>query len=178
MSGYSALTEPRNCGRRVSAVTPAEVLRKISGHRARVARPTIWKQHAQGYRTNLANIKDDQKNHLETSCYAHWRTNVSNYVGKLPPETIDPSGGFPEDSLEVQYSATDDEQDFRPIDPGSPGSEARLTGPTRGSSGPGRRTTWSNHLIYDLIVTQLRGQTPPTGHRPTMRIVGVVPHWW
>ena len=75
---------------------------------------------------NLSNIKDKigkiVLKQFEMGALADKR--FATHVGKLPPETIDRLYlWFPEDSLEVQYSATDDEQDFRPIETGSPRSK-------------------------------------------------------
>ena len=114
---------------------------------------------------NLANIKDTIKKinlkQVDTSALADKR--FATHVGKLPPETIDRLClWFPEDSLEVQYSATDDEQDFRPIEAGSPGQKTAALLAFLLSYGEEPlildqpEDDLDNHLIYDLIVTQLR----------------------
>ena len=114
---------------------------------------------------NLANIKDTIKKinlkQVDTGALADKR--FATHVGKLPPETIDRLClWFPEDSLEVQYSATDDEQDFRPIEAGSPGQKTAALLAFLLSYGEEPlildqpEDDLDNHLIYDLIVTQLR----------------------
>ena len=114
---------------------------------------------------NLSNIKDKigkiVSKQFDTGTLADKR--FATHVGKLPPETIDRLClWFPEDSLEVQYSATDDEQDFRPIEAGSPGQKTAALLAFLLSYGEEPlildqpEDDLDNHLIYDLIVTQLR----------------------
>ena len=114
---------------------------------------------------NLSNIKDKigkiVLKQFEMGALADKR--FATHVGKLPPETIDRLYlWFPEDSLEVQYSATDDEQDFRPIETGSPGQKTAALLAFLLSYGEEPlildqpEDDLDNHLIYDLIVTQLR----------------------
>ena len=139
---------------------------------------------------NLANIKDTIKKinlkQVDTGALADKR--FATHVGKLPPETIDRLClWFPEDSLEVQYSATDDEQDFRPIEAGSPGQKTAALLAFLLSYGEEPlildqpEDDLDNHLIYDLIVTQLREvkrrRQVIVG---TMRISSstVTPNWW
>ena len=114
---------------------------------------------------NLSNIKDKigkiVLKQFEMGALADKR--FATHVGKLPPETIDRLYlWIPEDSLEVQYSATDDEQDFRPIETGSPGQKTAALLAFLLSYGEEPlildqpEDDLDNHLIYDLIVTQLR----------------------
>lgn len=123
------------------------------------------KTDASGIEQNLANIKDKIEkitlNQHDSGALADKR--FATHVGKLPPETIDRLYlWFPEDSLEVQYSATDDEQDFRPIEAGSPGQKTAALLAFLLSYGEEPlvldqpEDDLDNHLIYDLIVTQLR----------------------
>ena len=85
------------------------------------------------------------------------------HIGKLPPEAMDRIDlWFPEDSLEVQYSATGDGQRFRSIREGSPGQKTAALLAFLLSYGEEPlildqpEDDLDNHLIYDLIVTQLR----------------------
>lgn len=114
---------------------------------------------------NLANIKDTIRkitlNQYDSGTLADQR--FATHVRKLPPETIDRLDlWFPEDSLEVQYCATDDERDFRPIEAGSPGQKTAALLAFLLSYGEEPlildqpEDDLDNHLIYDLIVTQLR----------------------
>ena len=87
----------------------------------------------------------------------------ANHVGNLPPEAIDRLDlWFPEDSLEVQYSARGDGQRFRSIQEGSPGQKTAALLAFLLSYGDEPlildqpEDDLDNHLIYDLIVTQLR----------------------
>ncbi len=114
---------------------------------------------------NLANIKDkvgkialDQYN---TETVADRR--FASHIGKLPPEVIDRLDiWLPEDSLDVQYSTTGDGQHFRSIQEGSPGQKTAALLAFLLSYGEEPlildqpEDDLDNHLIYDLIVTQLR----------------------
>ena len=87
----------------------------------------------------------------------------ATHVGNLPPEAIDRLYlWFPEDSLEVQYSARGDGQRFRSIQEGSPGQKTAALLAFLLSYGEEPlildqpEDDLDNHLIYDLIVTQLR----------------------
>ena len=87
----------------------------------------------------------------------------ATHVGSLPPESIDRLDlWFPEDSLEVQYSAGGDGQRFRSIQEGSPGQKTAALLAFLLSYGneplilDQPEDDLDNHLIYDLIVTQLR----------------------
>ena len=87
----------------------------------------------------------------------------STHVGNLKPEVLDRLDlWFPEDSLEVRYSARGDGQHFRSIQEGSPGQKtAALLAFLLSYGGEPLildqpEDDLDNHLIYDLIVTQLR----------------------
>ena len=87
----------------------------------------------------------------------------ATHIGKLPPEAIDRFDlWFPEDSLDVQYSTTGDGQHFRSILEGSPGQKTAALLGFLLSYGEEPlildqpEDDLDNHLIYDLIVTQLR----------------------
>jgi len=87
----------------------------------------------------------------------------ATHVGKLQPEAFDRLDlWFPEDSLEVQYSTTADGQGFRSIQEGSPGQKTAALLAFLLSYGEEPlildqpEDDLDNHLIYDLIVTQLR----------------------
>jgi len=87
----------------------------------------------------------------------------SAHLATLPPENMDRLDcWFPEDSLEVQYSATSDGENFRSILEGSPGQKtaALLAFLLSYGSEPiildQPEDDLDNYLIYDLIVTQLR----------------------
>lgn len=85
------------------------------------------------------------------------------HIGKLLPEAIDRLDlWFPEDSLDVQYSTSGDGQNFRSIQEGSPGQKTATLLAFLLSYGEEPlildqpEDDLDNHLIYDLIVTQLR----------------------
>jgi len=85
------------------------------------------------------------------------------HVGKLQPEALDRLDlWFPEDSLDVQYSTSGDGQDFRSIREGSPGQKTAALLAFLLSYGEEPlildqpEDDLDNHLIYELIVTQLR----------------------
>lgn len=114
--------------------------------------------------TNLAKIKDTIKKIMgqtETASLKDQR--FATHIKKLPPEVIDRLDlWFPEDSLEVQYSTTGDGQRFRSIQEGSPGQKTAALLAFLLSYGEEPlildqpEDDLDNHLIYDLIVTQLR----------------------
>lgn len=85
------------------------------------------------------------------------------HVQGLPPEALDRLDlWFPEDSLEVSYSPSGDRRFFRPISEGSPGQKTAALLAFLLSYGEEPlvldqpEDDLDNHLIYDLIVTQLR----------------------
>lgn len=87
----------------------------------------------------------------------------ASHLAKLPPESLDRLElWFPEDSLDVQYSTSGDRQTFRPIQEGSPGQKTAALLAFLLSYGEEPlildqpEDDLDNHLIYDLIVTQLR----------------------
>jgi energy-coupling factor transporter ATP-binding protein EcfA2 len=85
------------------------------------------------------------------------------HIGRLPPEAFDRLDlWFPEDSLHVQYSTTGDGSGFRSIQEGSPGQKTAALLAFLFSYGEEPiildqpEDDLDNHLIYDLIVGQLR----------------------
>jgi len=87
----------------------------------------------------------------------------TKHIAKLQPESLDRLDlWFPEDSLNVQYSTSVDRQSFRPIQEGSPGQKTAALLAFLLSYGEEPlildqpEDDLDNHLIYDLIVTQLR----------------------
>jgi predicted ATPase len=85
------------------------------------------------------------------------------HVAKLPPEAVDRiDAWFPEDSLQVNYSTTADGSGFRSIQEGSPGQKTAALLAFLFSYGEEPiildqpEDDLDNHLIYDLIVGQLR----------------------
>lgn len=87
----------------------------------------------------------------------------AKHVAKLQPESLDRLHlWFPEDSLDVQYSTSGDRKSFRPIQEGSPGQKTAALLAFLLSYGEEPlildqpEDDLDNHLIYDLIVTQLR----------------------
>lgn len=114
---------------------------------------------------NLAAIKDKvskiASGQIDVGAIADRR--FATHIGKLPPEAIDRLElWFPEDSLDVQYSTTGDGQHFRSIQEGSPGQKTAALLAFLLSYGEEPlildqpEDDLDNHLIYDLIVTQLR----------------------
>ena len=114
---------------------------------------------------NLANIKGKVRkialdpNDAGTVADRRFAT----HIGKLQPEAIDRVDlWFPEDSLDVQYSARGDGQHFRSIQEGSPGQKTAALLAFLLSYGEEPlildqpEDDLDNHLIYGLIVTQLR----------------------
>ena len=114
---------------------------------------------------NLAIIKDkvrklasDQRDAVAVS-----DQRFSIHISKLQPEVIDRVDlWFPEDSLDVQYSTTGDGRNFLSIAEGSPGQKTAALLAFLLSYGEEPlildqpEDDLDNHLIYDLIVTQLR----------------------
>jgi hypothetical protein len=85
------------------------------------------------------------------------------HVGRLQPEMLDRLDlWFPEDSLDVQYSPTGDGRNLRSIQEGSPGQKTAALLAFLLSYGEEPlvldqpEDDLDNHLIYELIVTQLR----------------------
>jgi len=114
---------------------------------------------------NLANIKDKVRKiasgQIDVGAVADRR--FATHIGKLPPEAIDRLDlWFPEDSLDVRYSTSGDGQNFRSIQEGSPGQKTAALLAFLLSYGEEPlildqpEDDLDNHLIYDLIVTQLR----------------------
>ncbi len=114
---------------------------------------------------NLENIKDKIKKiasgQIKDGAVADKR--FETHIRRLPPEAIDRLDlWFPEDSLDVQYSTSSDGQNFRSIQEGSPGQKTAALLAFLLSYGDEPlildqpEDDLDNHLIYDLIVTQLR----------------------
>jgi len=87
----------------------------------------------------------------------------AKHVARLEPEALDRLDlWFPEDSLDVQYSTSGDQKSFLPIQEGSPGQKTAALLAFLLSYGEEPlildqpEDDLDNHLIYDLIVTQLR----------------------
>ena len=87
----------------------------------------------------------------------------ATHIGRLQPETLDRLDvWFPEDSLDVQYSPTGDGRNLRSIQEGSPGQKTAALLAFLLSYGDEPlvldqpEDDLDNHLIYELIVTQLR----------------------
>lgn len=114
---------------------------------------------------NLADIKDAIRKIItgQFGTTAVKDQRFVTHIRKLPPEVIDRLDlWFPEDSLDVQYSTTGDGQRFRSIQEGSPGQKTAALLALLLSYGEEPlildqpEDDLDNHLIYDLIVTQLR----------------------
>jgi len=114
---------------------------------------------------NLENIKDNIRKiatgQYDVGTLADRR--FATHISKLQPEVIDRIDlWFPEDSLDVQYSTTGDGRHFRSIHEGSPGQKTAALLAFLLSYGDEPlildqpEDDLDNHLIYDLIVTQLR----------------------
>lgn len=106
----------------------------------------------------IHDIYSDQSESVEVND-ARFRRHIQN----LSPEALDRLDlWFPEDSLDVQYSPTPDGQRFRSIHEGSPGQKTAALLAFLLSYGDEPliidqpEDDLDNHLIYDLIVTQLR----------------------
>ncbi len=114
---------------------------------------------------NLANIKKTIRK-IATGEYDEETLadrRFATHLSKLQPEAIDRVDlWFPEDSLDVQYSPTGDGQQLRSIHEGSPGQKTAALLAFLLSYGneplilDQPEDDLDNHLIYDLIVTQLR----------------------
>ena len=120
---------------------------------------------AEDIEQNLVNIKDKVRKiasgQYDAGTVADRR--FATHIGKLQPEVIDRLDlWYPEDSLDVQYSRTGDGQHFRSIQEGSPGQKTAALLAFLLSYGEEPlildqpEDDLDNHLIYDLIVTQLR----------------------
>lgn len=113
----------------------------------------------------LASIKERLRkislNHHDPATLGDQR--FAAHLQRLQPETLDRLDlWFPEDSLDVQYSTTGDGQRLRSIHEGSPGQKTAALLAFLLSYGKEPlildqpEDDLDNHLIYDLIVTQLR----------------------
>jgi predicted ATPase/PHP family Zn ribbon phosphoesterase len=106
-------------------------------------------------------VRDIAKGQYDPSNIADAR--FTNHIAKLTPEALDRLDlWFPEDSLDVRYSATADGDHFHSIQEGSPGQKTAALLAFLLSYGDEPlildqpEDDLDNHLIYDLIVTQLR----------------------
>jgi ABC-type Mn2+/Zn2+ transport system ATPase subunit len=87
----------------------------------------------------------------------------ANYLATLKPEALDRlDSWFPDDSLRVTYSPRTDGTDFKPIEQGSPGQKTAAILAFLLAYGEEPivldqpEDDLDNHLIYDLIVRQVR----------------------
>lgn len=117
---------------------------------------SAFEQRLAALKERLQRIATGSKTEVEDQRFA-------NHVGKLNPEALDRIDlWFPEDSLKVEYSSTGDGRDFRPIAEGSPGQKTAALLAFLLSYGEEPlildqpEDDLDNHLIYELIVTQLR----------------------
>ena len=114
---------------------------------------------------NLGEIKKDVRN-IASGRYDLKKLTDQRFaahVSKLPPEAVDRIDvWFPEDSLNVQYNATGEGENFLSIEEGSPGQRTAALLAFLLSYGDEPlildqpEDDLDNLLIYDLIVTQLR----------------------
>ena len=114
---------------------------------------------------NLGEIKKDVRN-IASGKYDLRKLadrRFAAHVSQLPPEAIDRIDvWFPEDSLDVQYNATGEGENFLSIQEGSPGQRTAALLAFLLSYGDEPlildqpEDDLDNLLIYDLIVTQLR----------------------
>ena len=114
---------------------------------------------------NLADVKDKIRKLAsgQESSEMPADKRFATHLSKLAPEAIDRLDlWFPEDSLDVLYSTTGHKKDLRPIQEGSPGQKTAAILAFILSYGEEPlimdqpEDDLDNHLIYDLIVTQLR----------------------
>lgn len=108
----------------------------------------------------------------------------ATYVSALVPEKLDRLAvWFPPDSLRIGYSSRNDGQGFRPIAEGSPGQKTAallaflLSYGTEPMVLDQPEDDLDNHLIYDLIVNQLRAikqrrQVIVVTHNPNIVVNG------
>jgi hypothetical protein len=108
----------------------------------------------------------------------------ATYVSSLVPEKLDRLAvWFPADSLRISYSPRNDGQAFRPIAEGSPGQKTAallaflLSYGTEPMVLDQPEDDLDNHLIYDLIVNQLRAikqqrQVIVVTHNPNIVVNG------
>ena len=120
---------------------------------------------AEDIEQSLANIKNKVRkiasDQYDAGTLADRR--FATHISNLQPEVIDRVDlWFPEDSLDAKYSTTGDGQQFRSIQEGSPGQKTAALLAFLLSYGEEPlildqpEDDLDNHLIYDLIVTQLR----------------------
>jgi hypothetical protein len=123
-----------------------------------------WRQRASAFEARLETLKE------HVSSVAHGRSAVgvrdqrfANRVSGLKPEALDRlAAWFPEDSLRVSHSPARDGAKFQPIERGSPGQKTAALLAFLLSYGEEPmlldqpEDDLDNHLIYDLIVRELR----------------------
>ena len=114
---------------------------------------------------NLADVKDSIRRLASDRDGSEPTTDkrFATHLSKLAPEAMDRLDlWFPEDSLDVRYSATGDGKDLKSIQEGSPGQKTAAILAFLLSYGEEPlimdqpEDDLDNRLIYDLIVTQLR----------------------
>ena len=118
----------------------------------------VIEQNLLKIKTRIKQIASDQ---YDQGAVADRR--FATHLGSLLPESLDRLDlWFPEDSVEVQYSASGDGRHFRSIQEGSPGQKTAALLAFLLSYGEEPlildqpEDDLDNHLIYDLIVKQLR----------------------
>ncbi|MDO9229018.1 MAG: AAA family ATPase [Syntrophales bacterium] len=118
-----------------------------------------------GIEQRLATLKSTIREIVRTPQHAQVadRRFATSLLANLPPEALDRLDVWsPEDFLDVEYSTSTDRQAFRPIQEGSPGMKTAALLAFLLSYGEEPlildqpEDDLDNHLIYDLIVTQLR----------------------
>jgi hypothetical protein len=120
--------------------------------------PKDFEVRLQSMKGNLRNIAAGKHNPLALK-----DQRFATHMAKLPPEALDRMDAwFPEDSLQVEYSTTADGSSFRSIQEGSPGQKTAALLAFLLSYGAEPiildqpEDDLDNHLIYNLIVKQLR----------------------
>ena len=115
--------------------------------------------------TSLAAVKEQVRMiaHGRPQAPAVADKRFASHLAKFQPEVLDRLDlWFPEDSLDVKYRTPGDRQSFRPIQEGSPGQKTAALLAFLLSYGEEPlildqpEDDLDNHLIYNLIVTQLR----------------------
>jgi hypothetical protein len=119
---------------------------------------TEFERRLRGLKDNLQDIAAGRHNAFDLK-----DQRFGTHISKLPPETLDRlDAWFPEDSLQVEYSTGADGSSFRSIQEGSPGQKTAALLAFLLSYGEEPiildqpEDDLDNHLIYSLIVKQLR----------------------
>lgn len=120
--------------------------------------PKDFEVRLQSMKENLRDIAAGKHNPLALK-----DQRFATHMAKLPPEALDRMDAwFPEDSLQVEYSTSADGSSFRSIQEGSPGQKTAALLAFLVSYGAEPiildqpEDDLDNHLIYNLIVKQLR----------------------